>query len=115
MNTETNLDRGGFQNRDVGRSDYSRSDFGPQAGVDFALYSAENDLASDEELKASIRRGLDFNSAGHFADVDIYVRNGFVFLKGPVQDEIDRRVAEDIVGKVSGVLKVINVLSIRYQ
>lgn len=115
MNAQSNLERGGFQNRDVGRSDYSRSDFGPQAGVDFALYSAENDILADEGLKSAVRRGLDFNSAGHYIDVEIHVRNGFVFLKGAVQDEIDKKVAEDIVSSIPGVLKVINVLSIRYQ
>lgn len=115
MQTESNLERGGFQNRDVGRSDFSSSDFGPQSGVDFALYSAENDIAADDDLKSTVRRQLDFNSAGHYKDVELHVRNGFVFLKGPVQDEIDKKVAEDIVRSVAGVLKVINVLSIRYQ
>jgi hypothetical protein len=115
MNTEENLDRGGFQNRDVGRSNFSRNDFGPESGVDFALYSAENDILADETLKSAVRRGLDFNSAGHYGDVEIHVRNGFVFLKGPVQDEITKKVAEDIVSGLPGVLKVINVLSIRYQ
>jgi len=115
MITQNNLDRGGFQNRDIGRSDLLRRDFGPESGVDFALYSAANDLAADESLMSSVRRELDFNSAGHYADVEIHVRNGFVFLKGPVQDEIDKKVADDIVGAIPGVLKVINVLSIRYQ
>ena len=115
MNSQSSLERGGFQNRDVGRSDFARGDFGPQAGVDFALYSAENDIALDDELKSAVRRGLDFNSAGHFSDVEIHARNGFVFLKGPVQDEIDKKVAEDITAGIPGVLKVINVLSIRYQ
>lgn len=115
MMTQENLERGGFQNRDVGKSDFSRQDFGPQSGVDFALYSAANDELVDEDLKSSVRRGLDFNSAGHFADVELFVRNGFVFLKGPVQDAIDKKVAEDIVSAIPGVLKVINVLTIRNQ
>lgn len=115
MNSQSKLERGGFQNRDVGRSSFNRNDFGPDAGVDFALYSAGNNLLADEDLKASVQRSLQENSAGHYADVELHVRNGFVFLKGPVQDEIHKRVAEDIVQGVPGVLKVINVLSIRYQ
>lgn len=108
------LSRGGFQNRDVGRTLFDRDDYGPDYGIDFAQFSAPNDLSADMQLKKNVCGELEEKFPGFCMDLDLYVRNGFVFLKGAVEDEKTKLMAEEITASVDGVVNVINVLSIRY-
>lgn len=110
---ETDLSRGGFQNRDVGRSLFNHDDFGPEHGIDFALYSITNDYQADEALKMRVCVELENHFPGFCSDLDLHARNGFIFLKGSVMDEAIRGQAGKLAASVEGVIKVINVLSIR--
>lgn len=80
MERNKNLDRGGFQDRDVGRSNFDR-DFGPDYGPDYARYADPPDFEKDAHLKDSIIN-LVFNDFSQSLQLlDLNVRNGFVFAK----------------------------------
>ena len=117
METNHDLSRGGFQNRDVGRSQFG-SDFGPDYGSDFADYSDAPILARlliDDLIINSARSLLDIDDKGAFGDVELYVHNGFLFLKGSVENDSARMRAEERVDGLPGLMKIINVLSVRYH
>lgn len=103
--------RGGFQDRDVGRSNVRR-DFGPDFGVDYARYSDPPDHAADAALKEKVRDKVDRIYLDVTAPVTIHVRNGFVFLKGEVPEERIREEMKEVVTKLPDVLEVINQLKV---
>lgn len=103
---DTDKSRGGFQNRDVGHSDFG-TDFGPDHGVDYARFSDPPNEASDLNLTALISGELN----GH-PEVSFLVKNGFVILKGIVADEASRAEIYSKILKVTGVKEVINQLHI---
>lgn len=117
MNLNHDLSRGGFQNRDVGRTQFG-NDFGPEYGIDFADYSQaplEARHMIDDLILSSARDLLDIDENGSFGDVELFVQNGFLFLKGPVENEDARTRAEETLDGLPGLLKIINVLSVRYH
>lgn len=107
---EHDLSRGGFQNRDVGKTSFA-FDYGPEFGPDFARYSDPQDVHIDD---AKIRKEI-FSRLREDEDIeddsfDIFVENGFVFLRGPITEESVKRRIEKIINEISGVQTVINLL-----
>ena len=103
--------RGGFQDRDVGRSNV-RHDFGPDFGVDYARYSDPPDLAADAALLEKVRSKVERIYLDVSLPVSFHVRNGFVFLKGEVPDEMIRKEINEAVSGLSEVTEVINQLKV---
>ncbi len=103
--------RGGFQNRDVGKTSFDY-DYGPEYGIDYARFADTPDPEKDLILKGQIEEQLalmDF-----YRDPTILVRNGFVFLKGTAPDEKVRGEILDFVRSFPGVVEVINQISIAH-
>lgn len=107
----TDPSRGGFQDRDVGRSNMDR-DFGPDFGVDYARYSDPPDLAADAALMERVKNKVERIYLDVSMPVTFHVRNGFVFLKGEVPDENTRQEVFEAVRGISGVIEVINQLKV---
>lgn len=114
------LSRGGFQNRDVGMSQFG-TDFGPEYGVDFAQFAEATPGFEDsegrsrmvlDEMLLSLARSVLRRLEGA-EDVEAFVRNGFLFLQGPVMHQVSRDEIEKKMAGLPGVLKVINVLTVR--
>lgn len=102
--------RGGFQNRDVGKSDLS-GDFGPDYGVDYAHFSDPPDLHADKKTFDLIQEKLSTLRVETLR-VEVLVRNGFVILKGQVIDEITRNLISREISVLPGVIEVINHLHV---
>jgi hypothetical protein len=117
---DTEILRGGFQNRDVGLSQFG-TDYGPDYGIDFADFAAptpgfENGegrerLLQDEVLVTFARNTLMRTEGAEH--VEVFVKNGFLFLQGPVVTEEDKLNIEKKLGDLPGLHKIINVLSVR--
>ncbi len=101
--------RGGFQNRDVGRTVFD-NEFGPDHGVDYARFADTPDFARDLKMKNDIRESLARDFEGILPELEIVVRNGFVILKGDVPDVTTRKLLEENVAELVGVRAVINQL-----
>lgn len=99
--------RGGFQDRDVGRSNLGQ-DFGPDSGVDYARYSDPPDLAADCRLLEEITHKVERIYLEASMPVTLHVRNGFVFLKGTVPSA---KIKDEIFTAVLGVLGVVEVIN----
>lgn len=105
ISKNTDKSRGGFQNRDVGRSDLL-GDFGPAEGTDFARFSDPPDPVADLKLLSLLEERLKLLE--DYEDREIIVRNGFVFLKGFVPDQNLRDEISRLVSSISGVIEVQN-------
>lgn len=103
--------RGGFQNRDVGKMGFT-NDFGPDYGVDFARFSDPPNLANDGRLYTRVSNRLFTHFAEEFKNLEIFVRNGFVIIKGNVSSEGVRKEIEEDIRFMAGVREVINSISI---
>lgn len=101
--------RGGFQNRDVGRSNF-HDDFGPDYGVDYARFSDPPDLAKDARLKEELEREISLKFPHEKDAIELSVKNGFVILKGNISDEEMRREIISFISLRYGVREVINQL-----
>lgn len=106
-----NHDRGGFQNRDVGKTSFD-SDFGPEFGIDYARFADPPDLSRDLKLTEKINNRLFTKYAEDFDHLDVIVRNGFVILKGSVGEENTRKGIAEEVWHIPGVIEVINQLKL---
>lgn len=106
--------RGGFQDRDAGRSNLSH-DFGPELGVDYARYSDPPDLAADAALSEKVKSTVERIYLDASMPVTFHVRNGFVFLKGEVPNELIREEIREAVSGLSGVREMINQLKVVKQ
>jgi len=104
-------ERGGFQNRDVGKTSFD-NDYGPEYGIDYARFSDAPDLAKDAKIFEKVSNELFTDFAEDFFQIEILVRNGFVILIGPVHDEIIRKNIGKKIMQIFGVTEVINQLSI---
>lgn len=105
VNPDRDNSRGGFQNSDVGRTEFNH-DFGPEYGIDYARFADTPDIQKDLMLLGEIEKQLaimDF-----YRDRSLIVRNGFVILKGTVPDERARNDLEEFVRSFPGVVEVIN-------
>jgi len=109
VNPGNDQSRGGFQNRDVGRTSFDR-DFGPDYGVDYARFSDTPDIAKDLALKSKIEEALP--SEDLYRDQAILVRNGFVILKGKTPGDHERNAIADIVRSFPEVIEVINQIDV---
>lgn len=97
--------RGGFQNRDVGRTNFDE-DYGPTYGVDYARFSDPPDLVKDGKLQKKVEALLAHNFDN--VSMEIKVKNGFVILKGNVSDEMTREKIISTVRLEEGVVEIIN-------
>lgn len=100
----TGEERGGFQNRDVGKSSFDEN-FGPDYGVDYARFADPPDVVQDLKLKHII-----IEEIGHACD--LIVRNGFVIAKGMVRDEQTRQAILSKIHSIDQVREVISDLHI---
>lgn len=105
VNPGNDQSRGGFQNRDVGKTSFDR-DFGPDYGIDYARFSDTPDIAKDLALKGKIEEALP--PEDRYIDRGILVRNGFVILKGKTSSEQERTAVAEIVKSFLEVIEVIN-------
>jgi hypothetical protein len=104
---DTDKSRGGFQNRDVGRSNFG-DDFGPDYGTDYARYSDPPNESDDLYLTALISGELNDHP-----EVSFLVKNGFIILKGEVQGEEIKSEIFKRICDVPGVKDVINQLRVK--
>jgi len=111
---EKNLEpgRGGFQNRDVGRSNF-QGDFGPEYGTDYARYSDPPDYVADVSLKETIRFKISTSFPQVASQIVILVRNGFVILKGPELCEELRASLVAVIVALPGVKEIINQIPLK--
>lgn len=99
--------RGGFQNRDVGKSFFD-NDFGPDFGVDYARYADPSDPAQDAKLAQDVITKLNSSFNGEIYRLTVLARNGFIILKGQVNHFSLREQIANEVWLISGVKEVIN-------
>jgi hypothetical protein len=111
LREERDLSRGGFQNRDVGRSNYN-FDLGPEYGPDFARFSDPHHMnLEDVKIRKIIFDKLESEDKLFDNEIEIIVENGFVILKGSVSEETIKYDIEQISQEVPGVVTVINALT----
>lgn len=111
LRDEPDLSRGGFQNRDVGRSNYS-FDFGPEYGPDFARFSDPHPMnLEDAIIRKQIFEQLESAERIIESEIEVIVENGFVILKGSVSEESLKYEIEKVSQEVPGVVTVVNTLS----
>lgn len=117
---DTEILRGGFQNRDVGLSQFG-TDFGPDYGTDFADFAASTPGYEDihgrermlqDQMLMNLARNTIVRTEGA-EHVEVFVKNGFLFLQGPVLSEEDKLNIEQKLDGLPGLRKVINVLTVR--
>jgi osmotically-inducible protein OsmY len=92
-------------------SEHGRKDFGPEFGIDYARFADSPDPSQDGKILERIDNRLFTHFAEDFNQIEILVRNGFVILKGHVNDEATRKLIAEDVWRVEGVREVINQLS----
>jgi hypothetical protein len=102
-------DRGGFQNRDVGRSNFDHH-YGPDYGPDYARYADPPDLAADAELRENLGKVLLESFSSEITRPEFKVRNGFVILRGEIASETLKEKVTLRLKEVLGVRDVINLL-----
>jgi osmotically-inducible protein OsmY len=77
--------------------------------------ASQSNLVADRELLAAVRRSVvhekALSTAAH--NVKIMAANGVVTLRGPVQNDVERRRVEQITQQVAGVTTVVNELDIK--
>jgi hypothetical protein len=104
-------DRGGFQNRDVGRTNFS-DDFGPSYGTDYAHYSDPPNLARDARVRKAVMMEISkFSNA--VMGLEVRVRNGFVIIKGQVNDKDIKELIGEKVSEIPDVVEIVNALSLK--
>ena len=108
---ERDLSRGGFQNRDVGRSNLG-FDFGPEYGPDFARFADPHPMNLDDaKIRKNIFDKLQSEDKLCESEIEVIVENGFVFLKGSVSEETIKEEIERVSQEVPGVVTVVNTLA----
>lgn len=104
--------RGGFQNRDVGRTNFDH-DFGPEFGVDYARFSDPPDFSADHKLTEIVKSHLARFVPKLCEEIEIKVRNGFVILEGEVNDPALKEEVTNLITPIPSVREVINQLHIQ--
>ncbi len=110
INPDRDNSRGGFQNSDVGKTSFDFN-YGPEYGVDYARFSDPPDISKDLGLKAQVEALVSRYDV--YLESAVMVRNGFVFLKGSVPDDMIRNEISDTVRGITGVIEVINLITLR--
>jgi hypothetical protein len=96
--------RGGFQNSDVGRTQFD-GNYGPDYGIDYARFSDPPDTIGYQRLKSRLDSELALFDS--FVEREMIIRNGFVILKGKVSSESER---EKLIAFVKAVPDVVDVI-----
>lgn len=117
---EQEIFRGGFQNRDVGLSQFG-DDFGPEYGMDFAILATPTPGFEDAEGRNRLLQDKMVGSLAHHIlmraegaeHVEVFVKNGILFLQGPVHSDVVKSEIEDQLRELPGLSKIINVLTVR--
>ena len=104
-------DRGGWQNRDVGRQTFDKN-FGPDFGVDYARFSDPPNIVKDLGLKQELEKKLSENLS-NISDIHIKVRNGFIILKGAVKDHEVKAALLETIYATPGVREIISEISVK--
>lgn len=104
--------RGGFQNRDVGKSNFDQN-YGPDYGVDYARFSDAPDVAADLKVLENVLELMKYEFTNEVQNMDIIVRNGFVILKGETGSDFLRQKIVKKLRSTQGVREVINQLMLR--
>jgi hypothetical protein len=68
--------------------------------------SASDDRLGDEAIAEAVRRELHEDAATTDLEIQVEVRNGVVRLRGSVRDVMDAEAAEEVAGRLPGVLEV---------
>lgn len=106
----TGEEEGGFQNRDVGKTSFDNN-YGPDFGVDYARFSDPPDILRDLRIKELVSQKIvRFESS--LCEFEMKVRNGFVLLKGYVEDHEKREELLETIYATDGVKEIINNLQI---
>jgi hypothetical protein len=98
------MSRGGFQNRDVGKTLFD-DNYGPDYGIDYARFSDPPDLQHDYQLQHLVEYYVESNFPG-FKISEVFVRNGFVFLKTHLIEEEDQETLIASLRSLTGVKDV---------
>jgi len=99
-------DRGGFQNRDSGRTAFN-NDYGPDFGIDYARFSDPPDILRDLKIREVLEHKLK-TYEDDLTEFEMKVRNGFVLLRGYVTNlEVKTSLLESIYA-TEGVKEIIN-------
>ena len=101
-NARKNLDRGGFQNRDVGRTQFD-DNYGPDYGIDYARFADTPDDKKDHALCEKILLSISEN----FLHLGFKVRNGFVIVKGDLPDQAAKDELRRSLKEIKEVVEVI--------
>jgi hypothetical protein len=109
VNPDRDKRRGGFQNRDLGKTQFD-GDYGPEFGIDYARFSDPPNLEKDLRLKSLIEEELSHHD--RFQKISLTVRNGFIILKGKVSSNEVVRDVSDFVKKIHGVVEIINQIDV---
>lgn len=109
VNPDRDKSRGGFQDADVGKTQFDKN-YGPDFGVDYARFSDPPDIRKDYLLRNEIEEQLSLNE--QFIEISPTVRNGFVILKGNAPDQEIRSSVIELVRTISGVVEVINQITV---
>jgi osmotically-inducible protein OsmY len=72
-------------------------------------------VCSDTELAGAVRSALEWNALVPDAHIQSTVSDGWVMLEGEVNNERERNDAEKVIERLTGVVGVMNKLSIRRQ
>jgi hypothetical protein len=70
---------------------------------------------SDERIKEDVSEALYKNPNVDASDVEVKVESGIVTLSGTIEDRQMKRLAEDVAARVSGVLNVMNLLTVHHN
>ena len=74
--------------------------------------SAVIDVPRDAEIAEDVRLALQEDAATSDLDVFVYVRNGVVHLRGRVPSLDDAELAEEVAGRIPGVVDVVDELDV---
>lgn len=103
----TNSERGGFQNRDVGRSDFDH-DYGPSYGsVDYARFSDPQNIERDDRLTEKLHLKIAADFVNSPLDIDLKVKNGFAIINGYLPDEETKRRLIECLHSIEGMVDII--------
>ena len=77
-----------------------------------ALSAFAQTVPSDDTLVDQVRIKLSLDVDVNGGALEVNVKNGVVTLRGPVRNEKSRKKAEKIAGKIKGIKKVINEITL---
>jgi hypothetical protein len=120
---ESTYDQGGYGQRGFGQGGYSQGygqrSYGPGLGYSSTLIvgrfygrGPKGYRRSDDRIREDVSEELFRNPEIDASEIEIQTQNGEVTLTGKVEDRHQKRLAEDIAERVSGVTDVHNQLKV---